>query len=294
MNVNDSDFGSLFDDNGSQQEDFLSDSDISLDDAPDLDFGLDDSEIKLTDTVEDVLGQTAPAARKKRTSEDFSPDMDMILITAQSSMIIEGTRMMSIKKYGASTLETYREAINGIELYIKLIERNPASFHKLLKQCSADIDCQEVSNIVINLYKTRFGEEPDSDERKLKAFEILRDRLKNAYYKALISRTMSSMKKYFLLSGDLDTAKVSRLIETQNRELASDVLTVSEHIKIALALLKSGNAEIIQGMKGKDMNVFIIKASSLLSHYSRLTGQSEAADYYMRMYSTYSRYFIIR
>ena len=65
-------------------------------------------------------------------------------------------------------------------------------------------------------------------------------------------------------------------------------------IQNAISMLKAGKGEMSPGMKGKDMNIFIIKASQLLYVYYRETGQVKLADYYLRIYDNYKKYFVIR
>lgn len=234
------------------------------------------------------------AKTSRRSSRDFEPDMDAVLITAQSSMIIEGMKSMTTGQYTSRDLPTYTEAIKGIELYITILSRNPNSYHKLSRIISEDIDCREVERLAFQLYKNKHGEEPGTDPHKMMAYELFRDRLKNAYYKSLISATMVGMKKYFLLSGGLDEQKLSEMTQRQDNVLKTDIAKISQQINIALKLLKQGNAEINRGMKGRDMNMFIIKASQILQHYYMVLGKKDNALHFQRIHENYKNYFIIR
>ncbi len=308
----DLDFGSLFDDEPepSQKktpEKELADTsftdleeDLFSFDEPEEDSNTSDS-VSFSDTLP-PSGETPPAindlpassAGSRRTSKDFAPDMDALLITAQSSMIIEGMKYMTGNKYDSKSLPVYTEAIKGIELYITILERNPNNYHKLSSIISQDIDCREVERLSFQLFKNKHGESPETDIHKLKAYELFRDRLKNAYYKALISATMIGMKKYFLLSGGIDEEKLSELIRKNDNSLKTDIAKISQQINIAIKLLKHGNAEINRGMKGKDMNIFIIKASQILQYCQQAMGKPESAGYYQRLHETYKKYFIVR
>ncbi len=303
--TDDLDFDSLFDDEEKPSAEKTAPSPLETD-FPDTGadlFSFDEPETPPSagtnslPPVTEMPPQTAeqPAAEAaRRTSKDFAPDMDALLITAQSSMIIEGMKFMTINKFNTQTLPTYTEAIKGIELYITILERNPNNYHKLSSIISEDIDCREVERLAFQLYKNKHGETPETDVHKLKAYELFRDRLKNAYYKALINATMVGMKKYYLLSGGLDEDKLVGLIRSQDNALKTDISKISQQINIAIKLLKHGNAEINRGMKGKDMNIFIIKASQILSFYHKMMGKPQSAGYYQRLHETYKKYFIVR
>ena len=303
----DTDFSSLFDDEPEESSPAQTDrpADNFTEDVDDL-FSFDEPEktgtpVKPVDFEAGATPRgTAPAVQippadiSSRSSRDFEPDMDAVLITAQSSMIIEGMKSMTTGQYTSRDLPTYTEAIKGIELYITILARNPNSYHKLSHIISEDIDCREVERLAFQLYKNKHGEEPGTDAHKMMAYELFRDRLKNAYYKSLISATMVGMKKYFLLSGGLDEEKVREMTLRQDNSLKIDIAKISQQINIALKLLKQGNAEINRGMKGRDMNMFIIKASQILQHYYMVLGKKDNAIHFQRIHENYKNYFIVR
>jgi|GEM_PF-257572 len=303
---NDTDFSSLFDDEPE-------DSSPAQTEAPTNDFAEDVDDLFSFEEPEETAtppasmdcnespapepsrGAKEPSADiSRRSSRDFEPDMDAVLITAQSSMIIEGMKSMTTGQYTSRDLPTYTEAIKGIELYITILSRNPNSYHKLSRIISEDIDCREVERLAFQLYKNKHGEDPGTDAHKMMAYELFRDRLKNAYYKSLISATMVGMKKYFLLSGGLDEEKLHELTLRQDNALKTDIAKISQQINIALKLLKQGNAEINRGMKGRDMNMFIIRASQILQHYYMVLGKKDNALHFQRIHENYKNYFIIR
>jgi len=288
------DFGSLFDEEpGSSkehEETTVPDNELfTFDD----DFVSSDDPV-IADETPDTQKHIEPIEKKRRSSLDFEPDMDALLLTAQSSMIIEGTKYMGQKLYSQKALPVYTESIKGIDLYIKILERNPHNYHKLSKMIMQDIDCREVERLAFNIYKAKYNDAPETDDQKLRAYELFRDRLKIAYFKSLISQTMAGIKKYFLLSGGVDTEKIDGLIKNEDITLKSDVAKISQHTNLALEMIKHGNAEISSGMKGREMNIFIIRSSELLQYYYTQTGRTQTADYYKRLYTTYSKYFVIR
>ena len=79
---------------------------------------------------------------------------------------------------------------------------------------------------------------------------MLRNRLKIGYNKALLSTSMLSIKKYFLLSGTLDQEKISQMVLNNNKELKSDVIKYIQHLNIAVQLMKIGDYEITKGLGG--------------------------------------------
>jgi hypothetical protein len=289
----DLDFGSLFDDTSKQNGDDIT-SELPGDDLFSFD-GADESPLTEEVPQADAPEQTEQEPqKKKRTSRDFEPNMDALLLTAQSSMIIEGMKYMSQKTYNAKALPVYMEAIRGLDLFIKILERNPNNYYKLTEIINMDIDCSEVEKISFNVYRNRFNDYPSSDSQKLKAYEIFRDRLRNAYYKCLISQTMVGMKKYFLMTGSVDTQKIHDGIMGNDATLKSDITKIAQYTNIALEMIKNSNTEIASGMKGRDINIFVIRATEILSYYYSQTGQLQTADYYQRLHENYKKYFVIR
>ena len=261
--------------------DSLLDEDIpdSIDDFFPLDSGAEiTGDKESTENFEnDIAGiEEVPktdSSTQKRSSADFSPDMDALLLTAQSSMIVEAMKLISLHDFKSKNMSVYSEAIKGIDLYMKILERNPENFKKLTSILSTDQDCMDVQKITFNLYKNVTGELPESDTQKLKAFELINDRLKNAYNKSLISSSIISIKKYFLLSGTLDPRKVDEEYKNDPVKLKNQLNVYIRNINIGRMMIKSGNYEIVKGMKGKELNVFIVKAAQLLVYYFGLTGK---------------------
>ena len=246
------------------------------------------------DFTETPIEETPVATKKKRSFLDFEPDMDAILLTAQSSMIIEGIKSYSKKQFSAKTMNIYVEALKGAELYIKILNRNPDNYHKLKVLIDQDIDCQEVEKTAFNIYLKVHGVPPENDKEKLEAFEMLHKLFTEAINKASISKTMITIKQYYLLSGGLDESKVQSLIESDNIEFKATINNLNHQVNIATNMLKKGKAEIAQGLKGQDLNIFVIKSSQLLSFYYRIIGNEQLAEYYMRINDIYKKYFIIR
>lgn len=231
---------------------------------------------------------------QKRTSADFEPDMEQILVTAQSSMIIEGMKLISQHDFKSKNTGIFSEAIKGVELYMKILERNPENYRKMMTMLSSDADCMDVQKITFNLYKNVYGEFPDSDSQKLNGFELIKERLQNGYNKSLIASSLITIKKYYLLSGSLDTIKIDQTLAASPDNLKKEMNCYTRHINIARELIKSGNYEINKGMKGRELNVFIIKSSQLLEYYYTITGNTEYAAFYQRLNENFKKYFIVR
>lgn len=236
----------------------------------------------------------APREQKKRSSEDFQPDMDALVITAQSPLIIEGMKCLTMKDFTANTLQIYTEALKGVEVFIKILERNPNNYFKLSPIINSDTDCKEIESVAFRLYKTKFHDAPESDNQILTSFEMLRNRLKIGYNKALVSTSMLSIKKYYLLSGTLDREKISQLVLNNNKELKADVIKFIQHLNITMQLMKIGDYEITKGLRGRDLNTFVIRTSQLLAYYYLAVGDGKAEEYYRRMHENYKKYFVIR
>lgn len=291
MNESDKfDFDSVMDDDITDSGDdfFLLDpepeekKEIDKADKFDVDFMPDD------DTVESDFSQ------QKRSSADFSPDMDALLLTAQSSMIIEAMRYISSYDFKSKNMSVFSEAIKGIDLYMKILERNPENFKKLTSILSSDQDCMDVQKITFNLYRNVTGELPESDVQKLKAFEMINEKLRNAYNKSLITSSIVSIKKFYLLSGSLDMIKIDDELKNNHEELKNQVNCYIKHISIGRQMIKTGNSEIVRGMKGKELNVFIVKAAQFLVYYFGRTGNAEHQLFYSKLHENFKKYFVVR
>lgn len=292
--------------------DNLKNDEFNLDSAFDNDNDIDSifSETKSSGILSDLDGIDAPpiddfpiiddtpseepAPEKKRSSKDFELDMDAILLTAQSAMIIEGIKHYADKDFSPNTLPIYKEALNGIDLYIKLIDRNPGNYFKLKKIIDTDFDCQKVENTVFNLYKKIFRQLPESNQEKVVAFEKFRLLFANAVEKATISVSTKILKKYYLLSGGLDEKNIIPLIRNNNVTLKSDVNSLHQNIKIAIDMVNKGNFEIVKGLRGKDLNAYVINASNFLSFYFSQIRNEQVATYYARIHENFKRYFITK
>lgn len=231
---------------------------------------------------------------RRRSSKDFNPDMDALLLTAQSAMIIEGMKNYTQGNFSSATLSIYMEALRGVSLYTKILDRNPNNYNKLKELIDADIDCKEVEAIAFNMYKKMHGIDPDSYQEKLAAFEKFELLFREAVNKASVSNSMRLLKKYLLMSGSLDEVKVRNCFTSGSADFASDVQNFIQHIKLAHEMVKKGKCEISKGLKGRDINIFIIKTSYLLYFYYTLSGNSEMAEYYGRVHNNYKKYFVIR
>ncbi len=243
---------------------------------------------------EKLESKRLPPPQRRRSSEDFQPDMDALVITAQSPLIIEGMKCLTMRDFTANTPQVYAEAMKGVEVFIKILERNPNNYNKLSAVINSDPDCKEIETVAFKLYKTKNRVMPESDNQRLNAYEMLRNRLKIGYNKALLSTSMLSIKKYFLLSGTLDQEKITQMVLNNNKELKSDVVKYIQHLNIAVQLMKIGDYEITKGLRGRDLNTFVIRASQLLAYYYLAVGDGNAEEYYRRMHENYKKYFVIR
>ena len=246
------------------------------------------------DVPEAIPAENAVPTARKRSFKDFQPDMDALLITAQSPMIIEGMKIYTDKDFSASTLPVYQEALKGVELYITIIDRNPQNYHKLKAVINSDIDCQEVEKTAFNLYATIHGQQPETYPEKVDAFEKFRSMFRDAVNRATISTSTKDIKKYFLISGGIDEIKIQSLVRDDDPELKKDAAKLTQTLKVAINYLERGNMEIIKGLKGRDLNSYVVKGSSLLTYYYSQVGNEKLADYFKRVNSIYSKYYVIR
>lgn len=266
-----------------------SDDFLSFDEAP-PDFIKEtvDEPIEGLDEIESAEVQ------KKRSSKDFHPDMDALLITAQSPMIVEAMKYLLLKDYSSKTVSVYLEAVKGLDLFIKIIERNTENFKRLSEVLNNDIDGKEVSKHAYNLYISRYKEAPETEVQLVRAFDMLRDKMKTAYKKSLISYSMANIKKYFLLSGGLDYQKIKKADQTNHEKFEDDMAKFNQTIQLAVEIIKGKDSEITKGKHGKDVNLYIIKSSELLAYYYSMIGNAQVSDYYERLNENCRKYYVVR
>ncbi len=274
----------------------------------DIDVDLDNpfaEEITVSRAVKESAPKTAMSKKtpqspprreepRKRSSKDFNPDMEALLLTAQSSMIIDGMQLYTEGNFSSSTLPIYMEALKGVSLYIKILDRNPNNYNKLKALIDADSDCKEVEDTAFSIYKRVFHSMPETEQEKLIAFEKFEALFKEAIQKASISNSMKLLKKYLLLSGSIDEVKIKDCINRGSADFTADIKNIAHHVKLALELQNKGKCEIAKGLKGRDINIFVIKASYLLYYFYTLTGNEKLSEYFGRIHSNYKKYFIIR
>ncbi len=245
-------------------------------------------------SLEDIASSTPEPPARKRTAKDFEPDMDALLMTAQSSMIIEGIKHYQNKNYASETLQAYIEAQKGVELYIKILNRHPENYMKLKTLIDSDIDCQKVEMVAFNLFKQTYNDIAETADEKIKAFELLHNLLKESVQKAAITNSNKKLKRYYLISGGIDRERVMSYLRKGDLELKTDIKEMHTNVKLALDLLKRGNIEIAAGMKGKDLNIYILNASEFLRYVYELQGNQKISDYYRRINTIHKKYFIVQ
>jgi hypothetical protein len=215
-------------------------------------------------------------------------------MTAQSSMVIEGMKYFSNKDFSPDTHQIYLEALKGVEFYIKILNRNPNNYKKLKTLIDSDTECRQVEKIAFNLYKKMYDDIAETGAEKIKAFELLYRLLNDAANKATITKSMQIVKKYNLISGEIDTEKIKKHLRAGDIGFKTDIKNLHEHVKIALDMLKRGKTEIAIGMKGRDINFYIVNTSSLLSFVYKLHGNEKVSEYYNRINNIHKKYFIIQ
>lgn len=261
-------------------------------DASDDFFNLDETDQKNDQTK--TLTEELPSESIKRSSADFEPDMDLLLISAQTPMIIEAMKLISMHDFKSKNTVIFSEAIKGIELYMKILARNPENYKKVSAMLASDPDFRDFMKITINLFRNIYNEPPATDSQNFKAFELVKDHLDMALKKSLISSSIISIKKYFLLSGTPDVEKIDTAIKETPDRIKSEFAGYGRHVNIARELIKTGNYEINKGMKGKEVNIFIVKATMLLIYYYTQIGEMHYVSYYQKLHDNFKRYFVVR
>ena len=157
-----------------------------------------------------------------------------------------------------------------------------------------DPDCQQVENFAFDLFLKSSGSIPVTDKEKIRAFELFRRLLLIAKNKSSINKTRKLLKKYSLISGGLDTEKIYNTLQSTDSKDKNDFSLIQTLLKVALKIMKTGDFIISKGMKGKELNIFIIEASELLALYCKLQNNSPAAEYYNKINHHYKKYFMMQ
>jgi hypothetical protein len=287
MPTKDNEFDSLFED------DKLDDKSKDLEDLFNLNKEHESHEIIKEEIPKATTAPVKPAViKKKRSSEDFEPDMDALFIGAQSPFIAEGLKYLTVKDFSSATYDIYAEAIKGVEVFMKILDRNPNNYFKLSKVINSDPDCKEIETVAFKLFRAKHKGLPESDKQIYEAYEMLRNRLRIGYNKAKVSASMVDLKKYYLLSGMIDKVKIDDLIAKNDKEFKLDMVNYCQNVSIATQLIKIGDYEISKGLKGKDMNTYLIKSSRLLMYYFHDTGDAKSEDHYRRIFENYKKYIL--
>jgi hypothetical protein len=235
------------------------------------------------------------ASGKKRTSKDFNPDMDAIVLTAQSPMITESIQLLSSGDYSQKALGIYKEGQIGIALYIKILDRNPENYKKLQEVICSDGDCLEVENRAFGLFSKKHGHPPVDNREKIIAFEMLNMVIKNALSKAMLQLDMDSLRPYLTLHGTVNADIIRQNFTRARTKLEKMVTTLPSSISIAKKILETGSFTALNASKEKiRFSTFIMTATSFLYHYYSLKGNLDAAKTYLRMHETHKKYWITR
>src|SRR5271157_5247685 len=109
MPTKDNEFDSLF------ENDTLDDKSKDLEDLFNLNKQQESHEIVKEEKPVATAAPIKPSViKKKRTSEDFEPDMDALVIGAQSPFIAEGLKYLTVRDFSSTTYDIYAEAIKGV------------------------------------------------------------------------------------------------------------------------------------------------------------------------------------
>lgn len=231
----------------------------------------------------------------KRGSKDFAPDMDTLLLTAQSSMIIEGMKLYTKRSFEYDKLSIYKEALIGTNLYLKILNRSPENYNRIKSIISSDIDCQEVEKIANNLYHAHTNKMPETTEEKIKAYQMFTHVFEEACKRSALSQTIQHIKKYFLASGHLDLEKIKKLMNNRDEDFFKDIIQLQSDLQFAMIVLNKGSKDSLMNQYSlKEMQLFTIKTSELLAVAFNLYGNSNYSDYYRKINDNQTKYFLVR
>ena len=96
------------------------------------------------------------------------------------------------------------------------------------------------------------------------------------------------------LSTERYPTKLAKRRNVPDPGMTNEVIKIGQHVQMAVELLKGSDLEIAKGLKGKDVNIFIIKSSQFLYYFYTISENKEASDYNRRLYNTYKKYFIVK
>lgn len=270
----DDNISSFFDDISSERENTVIDEEINF-------SGLD------TIDKNDTAG--------KRSSKDFNPDMDALLISAQSPMITEALELFLNKDFSSNTIEIYKEALRGISLFIKIIDRNPINYKKLQPSISLDPDCLKVENTAFDLFKKRNNRLPNDNNEKITAYTMLQSLIKNALSRAMLYHDIDTLRQFLSLHGTVKPETISHALAANRPDLLKKAKSIEDSIMIATNIMQKKS--YLQQDDSRDkvrISSFLIAGTSFLYHLYSIDGNLDAAKKYLRMHETHKRYLIVR
>lgn len=228
-----------------------------------------------------------------RTVSDLEPNMDALLITAQSVLIKDGIKLFMSKNYSSQSLEIYREAFYGIELYIKLLTRNAENAKKISNLAKRDADCKYVVSFSFNLYKKLYKKYPEKIDQQIKAFKIIHSLFEDAINKASINFGNSQLRFFYHLSEELDDKKVKQYYESNDPGFLDLIKKLTAQIRVALKMAKNIKLKKETDISLRDINTYIIRASGLLKYYYTLTNEFHSSRYHARIHDIYTEFQIV-
>jgi hypothetical protein len=259
--------------------------------SPDIPAGQDViAEAPIPDLPEEIV-----TSGKKRTSKDFNPDMDAIVLTAQSPMITESILHLSRGDYSQKALGIYKEGQIGIAVYIKILDRNPENYKKLQEVILSDHDCQEVENRAFSLFSKKNGHPPIDNREKIVAFEMLNMIIKNALSKAMLQLDMDSLRPFLTLHGTINANTIKQTFDRSYAKIEKIAVSLPSSLSIAKKILETGSFTAVNASKEKvKFSSFIMTATLFLYHFYSLKGNLDAAKTYLRMHETHKKYWVSR
>jgi hypothetical protein len=231
----------------------------------------------------------------RRSSKDFNPDMDILVLTAQSPMITDAIKLFFNSDYSKKSVEIYQEALRGINIYIKILDRNPQNYMKLQSFISTDSDCQEVEKTAFILFEKKYQHIPTDNKEKIISFELLLHLIKNAHARSILFQDIEKIRPFLTLHGTVNKDAINSAFKSSYKSLEAIVESFHNSVIVAKNIVER-NQYTSSDIRKERVRIsgFLLSSSFFLYHFYSLKGELDLAKKYLLMHETHKKYFISR
>jgi hypothetical protein len=269
------------------------DNDVSfLDFNSELNRLFDDDFEKVEDLTPLVDFQTneIDSSQKRRSSKDFNPDMDTLVISAHATFVIEALSLFSKGDFSEKSIAIYSEAQSCMGVLIKILERSPSNNYKLQILFNADAECMEIEKTAFGLFQKKNKVLPKDNGEKILAFQMMQGLFRNGLIRARIAQDIELLRQFCFSRGIINPDLVIRTLNNENNQCAIIVKSLQQTLPQTIHIVNKGIYITSDTTKEKKTYIsFIINSSLFLFHFFNETGAIEECTKYLRIHDTYQK-----